>query len=128
MTKSVRGIRGAITVPQNDASLMKEATKQLLTRMVDENQVAVSEIASIFFTTTRDLDACFPAAAARELGWTYVPMLCSHEMEVPGSIKRTIRVLMHVNTEKSQQEIRHIYLGEAASLRPDMGAEDDTKK
>ncbi len=116
---AVRGIRGATSVADNDPKLIKEATQELLCRMADENQLVLEDVASVLFTVTRDLNAAFPAAAARDLGWTRVPLLCATEIDVPGSIPGIIRVLIHVNTDKKQQEIKHVYLKEAAKLRED---------
>lgn len=116
----VRGIRGAITVADNTAEEICQATKQLLTTMVETNGLQTEDIASIFLTTTPDLNADFPASAARELGWILVPLLCAREIDVPSGMKKLIRVLMHVNTVKTQAEIKHQYLGDAASLRPDL--------
>jgi len=115
-----RGIRGAITVEHNDGQEILSATKELLLRIVEENHVPVEEIVSIYFSTTDDLDQVFPALAARQLGWCYVPMLCSNEIATPTGLKKCIRILMHVNTTKSQKEIKHIYLREAKTLRPDL--------
>lgn len=116
----VRGIRGAITVDENTAEDICQATKELLITMVEANGVQTEDIASIFLTTTPDLNADFPASAARELGWTLVPLLCAREIDVPSGMKKLIRVLMHVNTVKTQAEITHQYLGQAATLRPDL--------
>ena len=116
----VRGIRGAITVEQNDAAGIMAAVKELLLTMINVNQIQVEDIASIIFSTTSDLDAAFPAKAARDLGWTNVPLLDLQQMQVPGAMKRCIRVLMHVNTKLRQAEIKHIYLREAKELRPDL--------
>lgn len=118
--KAVRGIRGAITANENSGKEICEATKKLLITMVEANSIDTEDIASIFLTTTPDLNADFPASAARELGWNLVPLLCAREIDVPGSMGRLIRVLMHVNTYKTQAEITHLYLGEASSLRPDL--------
>ncbi len=118
--KAVRGIRGAITAKGNTQREIFDATKKLLETMVKVNDVNTEDIASVFLTTTPDLNADFPATAARELGWNMVPLLCAREIDVPGSMERLIRVLMHVNTNKSQAEIRHQYLDEAASLRTDL--------
>lgn len=118
--RSVRGIRGAITAKANTKGDIFEATKELLKAIVEANQIDPEDIASIFLTTTPDLNADFPASAARELGWHLVPLLCAREIDVPNAMSRLIRVLMHVNTAKSQAEIRHLYLGEAAVLRPDL--------
>lgn len=116
----VRGIRGAITVADNTAEEIFRGTKELLTTMVEANGLQTEDIASIFLTTTPDLNADFPASAARDLGWTLVPLLCAREIDVPTGMKKLIRVLMHVNTVKTQAEIKHQYLGEAGSLRPDL--------
>jgi len=115
-----RGIRGATTVEANTKEAILEATKELLQAIVEANGLREEEIASILFTTTQDLNAEFPALAARLLGWAHVPLLCSHEMAVPGSLPRCLRVLMHVNTEKGPQEIVHVYLRGAKALRPDI--------
>lgn len=118
--KEVRGIRGAISVKGNNRNEIFEATKKLLAAMVEANDVNTEDIASVFFTTTPDLNADFPATAARELGWNLVPLLCAREIDVPGSMERLVRVLMHVNSRRSQAEIKHQFLDEAASLRSDM--------
>lgn len=118
--KCVRGIRGAITVEKNTPEAIVEATTRLLKAIVAANELRTEDIASIFFTTTPDLNADFPASAAREMGWSLVPLLCAREIDVPTSMPMLIRVLLHVNTTKSQQEIKHQYLGEAANLRPDL--------
>ncbi|MDI6709495.1 MAG: chorismate mutase [Bacillota bacterium] len=116
----VRGIRGAITVEHNAAEEILDATRELLTALVDANQIAVDDIASIFLTMTPDLNAEFPALAARQLGWHQVPLLGATEIAHPTAISRCIRVLMHVNTDKKQGEMKHLYLREAARLRPDL--------
>ncbi|KUO50492.1 MAG: chorismate mutase [Desulfitibacter sp. BRH_c19] len=116
----VRGIRGAISVSKDTQTEVLNATKALLLEIVSRNQVEVEDIASIYFTVTQDLTSTFPAAAARDLGWTYVPLLCSMEIPVTGSDKKLIKVLMHVNTTKKQKEIIHIYLKKAKRLRPDL--------
>ncbi len=115
----VRGVRGAITVEANDADKILEATRELLDTIMQVNNMKVDEIASIYLTTTRDLDATYPAFAARQLGWFDLALLCGHEMEVPGGLKKCIRVLIHWNTSKKLDEISHVYLREATSLRPD---------
>ena len=120
MGGAVRGIRGASNVAENSASEIIIATKELLMEMAKANHVNLEDIASIFFTLTPDLNAAFPAAAARELGWTDVPLFCAVEVDVPGALAFCIRVLMHVNTELGQPEVKHIYLREARSLRVDL--------
>ena len=116
----MRGIRGAIKVEENSAEAIGRATRELLEKMVETNSVDTSDIASIFLTTTADLDAEFPAYTARDMGWTMVPLLCAQELKVPHGMKSMLRILLHVNTDKSQSEIKHQYLGEAAGLRPDL--------
>lgn len=116
----VRGIRGAISVRKDTPVEVLTATRQLLLEIISRNQIEVENIASIYFTVTQDLTSTFPAAAARELGWTYVPLLCSVEIPVTGSDKKLVKVLMHVNTTKKQQDIIHIYLKKAKRLRPDL--------
>ncbi len=116
-----RGIRGATTVSANTREAILEATRELLTAMVEANGIRTEDIASAFFTTTPDLTAEFPAVAAREMGWTHVALMCGHEMSVPGSLPMCLRVLLHVNTDKSQGEIVHVYLRGARALRPEFG-------
>jgi len=115
----LRGIRGAITVENNNADEIKAVTRKLLEEMAKANSVKAEDIASIIFSVTRDLDAVFPAEAAREIGWKYVPLLCTYEISVPGSLAKCIRVLIQVNTDKTQKEIKHLYLAEAKKLRED---------
>jgi chorismate mutase len=112
-----RGIRGAITVPENTKEAIIAATKELLHNMIKVNEVKISDVACILFTTTSDINAAFPAAAARELGWTQVPLLCGHEMNVPGSLSSCLRVLVLFNTDKKNEDIVHVYLGDAETLR-----------
>lgn len=116
-----RGVRGATTVDQNSTDAILEATRELLAIIVQANDLDVGDLASVIFTTTRDLDAAYPARAARQLGWLDVALLCSHEIEVPGGLPRCIRVLLHWNTTRSPDEIIHVYLREAKKLRPDRG-------
>jgi len=115
-----RGVRGATTVEANSREAIMEATRELLAAMLKSNQFAVEDVASAFFTTTPDLNAEFPALAARELGWTDVALLCGHEMNVPGSLPMCLRILLHVNTDKPASAIRHVYLRGARVLRPDV--------
>lgn len=114
-----RGIRGATTVERNTAEDILEATRELLAAIVDANQLDVDDVASAIFTTSPDLDATFPAVAARAFGWDSIALMCMHEMGVPGALDRVIRVLVHYNTEKSVNEIRHVYLRRAVELRPE---------
>lgn len=117
---AVRGIRGAVTVKANTREAIAAATQELLRGMVAANRIDDRQIVSIFFTVTTDLNADFPAAAARAMGWHDVPLLDAQEMEVPGALPRVIRVLMHVETEIPRAEITHVYLGAAEALRPDL--------
>jgi chorismate mutase len=115
-----RGIRGAITADGDDTAAIARATKRLLAEMTRRNEIELDDIASILFTVTPDLRAGFPALAAREMGWVWVPMLHACEIDVPGALGRCIRVLMHVNTMKRAAEIEHVYLDGATVLRPDL--------
>ncbi len=117
----VRGIRGATTVKKNKAGDILEATAKLLRTIVEENNLKIEDIASVIFTVTPDLNAEFPATAARELlGWKYVPLICGQEINVPDRAKKCIRVLVHVNTDRAQDEIKHVYQNEALQLREDL--------
>lgn len=115
-----RGIRGAITVPENTKGAIVAASRELLQKIMEANKVEIGDIACILFTTTPDLNAEFPAMAARELGWSQVALLCGHEMDVPGSLPRCLRVLVLFNTEKTSEEIVHVYLEEAQGLRAEV--------
>ncbi len=112
-----RGIRGATTVEMNSKEDIMIATRELLEKLIESNKIDPEEIASVFFTTSSDLNAEFPAVAARQLGWTNIALLCGHEMSVPGSLSGCIRVLILYNTEKKASEISHVYLNGAKSLR-----------
>jgi chorismate mutase len=116
---SMRGIRGATTVASNTPEAILEAATELLAEMLRANDLAVDDLASAFFTTTRDLNAEFPAVAANRMGWTDVALMCGHEMDVPGSLAMCLRVLLHANTERTSREIQHVYLRGAKQLRPD---------
>ncbi len=115
-----RGIRGATTADENSRDEILKATRQLLALMIRQNGIAAEDVASAIFTTTPDIDAEFPALAARQLGWLDVPLLCTHEINVPGSLQKCIRILLHWNTNKKQEEISHVYVKEAQRLRPDL--------
>jgi chorismate mutase len=121
---AVRGVRGAITVDRNARDDIIERTSELLEILLEKNGIALPDIASAIFSVTQDLDAEFPAVAARKLGWIYTPLFCTREMPVPGSLQACIRVLLHVNTMKSQEEMVHAYLYGARKLRPDLDAAD----
>jgi chorismate mutase len=118
---SVRGVRGAIDVPADEPEAILEATRKLLEAIQDANPTMQPEdLASVVFTVTSDLSSVFPAQAARQLGWTEVPLLCTQEIPVPGGLSHIVRVLAHWNTEIPQGSIKHVYLGRAARLRPDL--------
>lgn len=114
-----RGIRGATTVESDTEGAILEATQELLRRLVQANRLQREDIASAIFTVTSDLTAAFPARAARQVGWQQVALLDAQEVPVPGALPRCIRVLIHWNTDKTQQQVRHLYLRGAAALRPD---------
>ena len=115
----VRGVRGATTVPRNDAASIVERTRELLRLLVEANGIEPSDLASAVFTVTEDLDAEFPAAAARAFpGWAEVPLLCAREAPVPGSLGLCVRVLLHWNTDRAQRDVRHAFLRGARELRP----------
>lgn len=116
----VRGIRGATTIEQDTPEDVIEATGELLQEIVVRNRVEPDQIAAVIFTITPDICSEFPAVAARRMGWNYVPLLCFQEMEVKGAIPRCIRVLVLWNTGMSQEDIRHVYLRRASSLRADL--------
>lgn len=118
--KVLRGIRGATTVERNSSEEILAASGELLDALIKENNIDAEDIASIILTMTGDLDACFPAKAVRDKGFTYVPLMCASEINVPGSLARCIRILVHVNTVKPQREIKHIYLKDAERLREDL--------
>ncbi len=117
-----RGIRGATTVDANNRDEILTAATQLLALMIRLNDVKFEDVCSALFSTTHDLDAEFPALSARQLGWLDVPLLCTNEMPVPGSLQRCIRILIHWNTGKKQQEITHVYIRDAVKLRPDLSS------
>jgi chorismate mutase len=115
-----RGVRGATTADANTREDILTATRQLLALMIRINGIEPEDVGSAIFSLTRDLDAEFPALAARQLGWLDVPLLCTYEVDVPGSLRHCVRVLVHWNTDKPQQEIRHVYVKDAVRLRPDL--------
>ncbi len=119
MSTWCRGIRGATTAQANTREAILEATRELLLRMIEANAIDAADVASAFFTTSPDLNAEFPALVARELGWIDTALLCGHEMAVPGSLQQCIRILIHWNTSRRADEIVHVYLRDAVSLRPD---------
>lgn len=117
----MRGIRGATTIKRDNPVEILSATKELLMAILEGNPTLKPEdMASAIFTVTEDIVSGFPAKAAREIGWTLVPLICMREIPVPDSLPLCIRVLIHWNTDLSQSGINHIYLGEARKLRPDL--------
>ncbi len=112
-----RGIRGATTAPENTKEAIFEATRDLFQKLVQVNEIEEAQVAATFFTTTADLNSAFPATAVREMGWTNTALLCGHEMAVPDSLPRCIRVLILVNTDKEPHELVNLYLREAVNLR-----------
>ncbi len=120
----VRGIRGAIRAGENSKEAIFAATTELLRAILERNEIDSEEIASIFLTTTPDLTADFPAYAVRGNGFGDVPVLCASEIAVPGAMTRVVRLLIHVNTDKLQNEIKHVYLGDTTKLRPDLSGEE----
>ncbi len=119
----LRGIRGATSVEEDTPTAILKATRELLVAMLEANDIDDFEvIAAIFFTTTPDLTSTFPAEAARDIGMDMVPLICNQEIPVPGRVPRCVRVMMQVNTLRGQNEMRHVYLGAARALRPDLSS------
>jgi chorismate mutase len=116
----LRGIRGATTVESNTKEAILEATAELMSALIEANDLQEDDVASVFFSATQDLNAEFPALAARNMGWSYTALTCMQEMYVPGSLPMCVRVLMHVNTVKSQRDVKFVYLRGAKALRPDI--------
>jgi chorismate mutase len=120
---AIRGIRGATTVSADEPELILEATRELLEAILNANETMNPEdVGSAIFTVTDDLVSTFPAEAARKMGWGLVPLMCAREIPVPGSLRKVIRVLVHWNTDISQNKITHVYLRDAVKLRPDLAA------
>ncbi len=119
-----RGVRGAICASANSREAIFEATRQLLIHMFAKNDIEIADIAAVFITATRDLNADYPAYAVREMGLKLVPLMCATEIDVPGALQRVIRILILVNTDRPQDQIKHLYLGDAARLRPDLAGEE----
>lgn len=119
----VRAVRGAITVEENSRKAIDEATQYLLKEILKKNKLNPDQIISSFFTLTQDLNAGFPAAAARKLpGWDKIPMLCAGEAAIPGELPMCIRVMLHCYSPGTKQEIKHVYLRRARVLRPDLSS------
>ncbi|HMI56990.1 MAG TPA: chorismate mutase [Gemmatimonadaceae bacterium] len=121
--RPMRAIRGATTVDSDTPEHIRRATRELLETIVERNDFTSGDVISAIFTVTDDLRSEFPAHAARELGWLDVPLLCTMEIPVPGSLARCIRVLLHIETSKPRAEIRHVYLHDARTLRPDLASD-----
>lgn len=117
----MRGIRGAITVSADKPDEILDETRKLVLEMVKQNGIDPEHVASVVISTTNDISSTFPAKAVRTIeNWMFVPVMCTHEMAVPGSMPLCIRVMMHVNTALGQKEINHVYMNEAVRLRPDL--------
>ena len=124
----IRGIRGVITAERNQAEEIVDATETLLKEMIRANDVTASDVSFVLISVTEDITAAFPAQALRRIeGWTYVPVMCMREIPVPNSLPRCIRVMMTVETTKKQEEISHIYLRDAVTLRPDLSLTKKTE-
>jgi chorismate mutase len=119
-TVAVRAVRGAIQVDADQPELIFQGVREMLAAVLDRNQLDSQDVISIFFTATTDLTSCFPAAGAREIGFSDVPLLCASEIAVAGAMPRTLRLLAHVETSLPRSEIRHAFLGAAAALRDDL--------
>ena len=115
----VRGVRGATTAEANTREAILAATSELLQLMIEANKIEADDVASAIFTTTIDLNADYPALAARALGWHDVALMCTHEMNVPHGLKLCVRILLHWNTEGAAQDVKHVYIRGAVNLRPD---------
>ncbi len=122
----IRGIRGATTVETNTREAILEAAGELLGEIIRVNNIQTDDVASAYFSTTTDLNAEFPAVVARrDFGWTNIALMCGHEMDVPGSLRMCLRIMLHVNTETPQSNVTHIYLRGATVLRPDLQASNE---
>jgi chorismate mutase len=119
----MRGVRGAICASANSREAIFEATRKLLLHMFAKNDIEIEDIGAIYITATKDLNADYPAYVLREMGLKLVPLMCATEIDVPGALQRVIRILILINTDKSQDQIKHLYVGDAARLRPDLTGE-----
>lgn len=117
-----RGVRGATTVESNSRDEILRETRRLLALMIRRNGIEQTDVCSAIFSLTSDLNAEFPALAARQLGWIDVPLLCTKELDIPNSLQKCIRILIHWNTETPQNEIQHVYVRDAIRLRPDLSS------
>lgn len=116
----VRGVRGAITVEENSAEAILSATEEMLVWLIEANGIEEDDVASVLFTSTPDINAAFPAKAARNMGWRHVALMGFQEIDVPEGLKMCVRVLIHWNTDKSNHELKHAFLRGAMALRPDL--------
>jgi len=116
---ALRGVVGVTTISTNTAEEIADATEELLNTLVECNAIELSSVAGVYWATSSDIDADFPACAAQFMGWSDIPQICTHEMRVPGQLPLTIRALLQVNTDKAQQDVRHVYLRGATALRPE---------
>ena len=117
---AVRAVRGAVQLERDEAGHMADQVKQLLTAILDRNALTADDLISIWFTATPDLHSDFPAVAARELGIVDVPLICAQELDIAGAMPRVVRILAHIESDRSRADISHVYLGAAASLRKDI--------
>jgi chorismate mutase len=117
---AVRAVRGAVQVESDDRAEILEATTELVTEVMARNELSTDDVISVLFTATTDLTAEFPALAARKLGFQEVPLLCASEISVPGAMPRVVRLMMHIETDKSRSQVQHVYLRGAAALRLDI--------
>lgn len=117
---ALRALRGATTVDHDDAVAVKDRTQELLLEMLARNGIALDEIVSVLFTATDDIHSAFPAAEVREIGFGVIPLICAKELDIDGATPRCIRVLMHFNSDLAPAQMRHVYLHDAAGLRPDL--------
>tara|TARA_Y100001970_G_scaffold272472_1_gene369222 strand:- start:7468 stop:7836 length:369 start_codon:yes stop_codon:yes gene_type:complete len=120
MSKIMLGIRGAITIENNDSLEIVKGSEELLSEIIKLNNIASEDIVSIFFSTTKDLNAEYPAVAARNIGLINTALMCTHEMDVPNGLEKCVRILLHVNANQGYNNIKHVYLKGAKSLRPDL--------
>jgi chorismate mutase len=125
---AVRGIRGAIDVARNTKEEILSRTRQLLETMIRANRVKAKDVAAAIFSLTPDLDAEFPAVAARQLGWSDVPLMCCAELKIPGGMRKVVRIMLLVNTRTPASRIRHPYLGRTPRLRPDLARKKTEKR
>jgi chorismate mutase len=116
----IRGLRGATTCDEDRSAEIEGATQELLRAMMDRNELAHDDVISVFFTATPDLTSTFPATVARGIGFGDIPLICASEIDVPGAMPKCIRILMHVYTNRSRSELRHVYLRNAQGLRDDL--------